>query len=93
MLIYYINRSTNDVTRAARVPSIRHRARMVQYYEMYRMVVLLNPSTTIGTYGTDGNLWLRSVKPILPSVKHVGKHHKGPSIIWSNRTDGTNGNM
>ena len=52
--------------------------RMIQYYEMYRMVVLLNPSTTIGTYGTDGNLWSRSVKPSLPSVEHVGSHHTGP---------------
>ena len=42
------------------------------------MVVLLNPSTTIGTYGTDGNLWSRSVKPSLPSVKHVGSHPTGP---------------
>ena len=62
--------------------------RMVQYYEMYCLVVLLNPSATIGTYGTDGKLWSRSVKPSLPSVKYVGMHHKGPSIIWSNRTDG-----
>ena len=50
---------------------------IVQYYEMYRMVVLLNPSTTIGTNSTDGNLWSRSVKPSLPCVKHVGRHHKG----------------
>ena len=66
---------------------------IVQYYEMYRMVVLLNPSTTIGTNGTDGNLWSRSVKPSLPCVKHVGRHHKGLSIIWSNRADGTDGNV
>ena len=51
--------------------------RMVQYYEMYGMVVLLNPSTTIGTHGMDGNLWSRSVKPSLPSVKHVGRHQTG----------------
>ena len=36
---------------------------MVQYYEMYRMVVLLNPSTTVGTYGMDGNLWSRPMDP------------------------------
>ena len=65
---------------------------MVQYYEMYRMAVLLNPSTTIGTHGTDGNVWSRSVKPSLPSVKRVWRHHKEPSIIWSSRTDGTDGN-
>ena len=41
----------------------------------------------------DGNLWSRSVKQSLPSVKHVGKHHKGPPIIWSNRTDGTDGKL
>ena len=35
---------------------------------MYRMVVLLNPSATIGTYGTDGNLWSRSVKPSLRTI-------------------------
>ena len=47
---------------------------MVQYYEMYWMVVVLNPSTTVGTYGTNGNLWSRSAKPSLPSVKHVGRN-------------------
>ena len=70
-----------------------NKLRIVQYYEMYRMVVLLNPLTTIGTYGTDGNLWSRAVKPSLPSVKHVGSHHTGPSIIWANRTVGTDGNV
>ena len=60
-----------------RTVSIATGAAFFENGPILRMVALLNPSTTIGTHGMDGNLWSRSAKPSLPSVKHVGRHQTG----------------
>ena len=61
---------------------------MVQYYEMYWMVLLVNPSCTIRTHDTDGKMCSRSVKPSLPSVNDMVRSKTGLLIILSNGTDG-----